>query len=297
MTYNAGSDGSSGYGTGASPLSALGLVEFPNLLVDSVPLRIHDGTFVLTGAGGLWETPDARTTDTSAPYTHGAYPSSAFYLPRAITLEGFILADTLPEVWEAVEILRRINLHDGLGYQHVESIMPGWRERRFQFARPAGPLLIAEPGVGSQQRQPRREFLLPLVAPNPRQYGATLRGATTQVTANGLTGAQGTVQVLNEGNFPAPFEWVVVGPWNSPRLIDSSRGREIRYEGLVDTGQTLRVESSGRTATLNGANVYRNLSRFDDLEILPGGRTYEVAAVGSSAAGGTTRVEHRSVWV
>lgn len=296
--YNPGSAGGSGYGIVANPptsgqpwtfnpapLSALGLVEFGGI-------RIHDGTFVLTGLGGLIDTPDIRQTLTDRSEDHGQYLSGSFYAARQITVEGFVMTEFLEQMWPALDQLRgAFALGERQTLKRLDVLQPGWAEKRFCRVRSGGALTIASPGGGSEARKPYRDFQGVLVAPDPRLYGITL----LDPDPHPLVGGSGnTFPMANAGNFPAPLTWRVVGPATNPKLIDDSRGRSIEYTGVVGSGANLVIDTLNRTATLSGGNVYKNVSRFDDLSIPPGGSVLRALTEG---AGGTWRAEHRDTWI
>lgn len=310
LDYVPGSDGSGGYlrPAGASPLAvhvnplgAIGLVELAGVRVHGAPAMTGNPpdervpTYTLTGLGGLDSTPQARVTITDQAEAHGAFLSGSFYSARTITVEGFILTDDVEQLWLASDKLRgAFALPDRGQLRRVDVLQPGWAERRFVMARPTDSgLTLASPGGGSESRKPYRDWQGVLVAPDPRIYSSTLLDAQPRSLG---TGAGTSAGMANDGNFPAPIVWVVQGPAESPKLIDDARGRSIEYSGPVPTGSTLIVSQLARAATLNGGNVYRNLTRFDDLSIPPGGLTLR-SLTGVTNTGGTWRAEHRHTWV
>lgn len=281
------------YDAGTSNPGGVGLIEYGGV-------RVNNGSYILTALGGLVDTPAIRTTSTPSGEGHGAYLSNPFYDAREITVEGFVLVERLDELWPACDKLKgAFNLATtALRTLWVNQI--GWAERRFVSARPSGPLVFADPGVGAQ-RQPRREFQIPLVAPDPRIYGETLWGAGTYPdprqddhTFTGLT----TYAHPNVGTFPAPITWIVNGPVTDPALVNNDNGRYIQYRGAVGSTQQLVVSSLARTATLDGANVYYNIERFDDMSLAPGANNLRR---GSAATGFTSAarwvVQYRDAWV
>lgn len=292
--YDPGSDGSGGWPQPGQPvpdqaLSGLGLVEYAGV-------RVHDGTYVLSGLGGLTDTPEVRQTLTDRAEEHGQFLSGSYYSSRTITLTGYVLTQELDQLWPALDQLRgAFRLPPArAALQQLQVLQPGWTERRFVMVRPGGPLVIAERS-GSESRQPYRDWQMVLVAPDPRIYSSTLLDGPGQ-TQPLVSGSGSTRTLANNGNYDAPIHWVVQGPAESPKLIHDATGRSIEYVGPVPTGSTLIVSSLDRTATLNGGNVYKNLSRFDDLSIPPGGATFR-ALTAATNAGGTWRVQHRHVWV
>lgn len=295
FVYNIGSDGSGGWpqpggGAIAHPLSALGLVEFGGI-------RVHDGTFVLTAAGGLTDTPDVRTDVTDRARAHGAFLSGSFYGPRVLTVEGYVMTDHLDQMWPAIDLLRKAcSLPAGEALLRVEALMPGWSGRRFTLARPVSPVAIANQS-GSDTRKPYRDWQVALLAPDPRLYGLVVLDPIGLDFGATLTAAgSSTKRQENDGTYPAPGVWIVDGPAEKPELIDDGRGLAIRYGGPVATGSTLRVDTLERTATLDGANAYRNLTRFDDLSVPPGGADYRGVSQATNT-GGTWRYEHRHTWI
>lgn len=258
-------------------------------LVETSALRINDGSFVLSAIGGLSDTPDVRASLAESAEGHGGYLSSSFYRPRQITVEGYVLTDSLADLWVAIDYLKgAFNLANPRGSTRLFVKSLGWSERRFCDVRVAGPLVIAEPGRGSEQRQPYRDFQIPLVAPNPRLYGETVYDTVNHAFSNVQ------YQMVNEGSMPSPGQWIVDGPATNPSLIDDANARAIRYQGTVPSGSTLIVDLLYRTATLNGGNVYANLGQFDDVSVAAGGQTLRSTV--TSGTGGW-RYQHRSVWI
>lgn len=280
--YLAGSDGVGG------PLGANGLVEVGGI-------RIHDASYVLEGLGGLTDTPDVRTTLTDIGEAHGSFLSGSYYTARTVTVEGYTLADDVADLWPLMDRLRgAFSLTGGsTTLLTLQALLPGWTERRFVRCRPSSPLVVEQRG-GSEARVPLRRWQASVVCPDPRVQGVTLRG-----TNDPLPGASGgSVQhtTANAGNFPSPVRWVVNGPAESPSLIDDGNGLGINYFGPVATGRTLVVDTLARTATLDGGNVYKNLTRFDAITVRPGGTALR-STTQPTNNGGLARVEHRDTWV
>lgn len=257
-----------------NPLGALGLVEYGGV-------RIHDGSFVLEAVGGLTDTPETRQTLTDRAQDHGGFISGSFYSPRIVTVEGYTQTEYLDQLWPAMDLLRQaFGLPGAQILREAQFLMPGWTTRRRLLVRPYGPLAVEQLG-GSDARKPFRRWQAAIVAPYP-----LIEGIAEKVV-EGLLG--GSMTPTNDGNYPAHLRWEVDGPATNPRLLQS--GREIHYTGSLIAGQTLVVDTLNRTALINGGNVYRNVTRFDDVTIRYGTTTY-------TTTGGTspTRLKFRDTW-
>jgi hypothetical protein len=119
-------------------------------------------------------------------------------------------------------------------------------------------------------------FTIPIIAPDPRKYGATLRVSPISVVApapyftigsigsNSSIGAgvtlpsgvtPSTQQITNFGTFETRPLVAITGPINGPGLVNQLTGQTVSWTNTVlNGGDVLVVDFDARAATLN--NLY-----------------------------------------
>lgn len=276
------------YNAGTTTPNLAGLVEFNGV-------RLNDGSYTLTSLGGLDSSPGVRGTAAPLPSDDGGTPLTPFYDPREFTLEGYLEVTTLSDIWAAKDYLRGAFNLNNTGLQTLVFNTSGWTARRQVSARIAGPVQFDEPTM-LEKLDLRRDFQIPMVAPDPRAYNAdTLQSVTVGTTATALT---------NNGNIPTFFTVAFAGGtggWSNPSLIRDSDSAKIEFNTFsIAAGATWTVTTNpsaagGITVTDNtGGNHYGNLTAFTARTIAVGSGNWHVG--GTPGAGATCTVTFRDAW-
>jgi hypothetical protein len=273
------------YAAGTTTPTLAGLIEFNGA-------RINDGSLRAGYFAGLLDAPPVRDSSVALPSDHGASPGQPFYGARNMQIQGWVettVADDLPL---AMDYLRNaFNLYAGL--QELVVNCRGFTARRQTLARVVDAITFNDPGLGFR-RVPRRDFIIPMIAPDPLLYNAdTLHSLT--VTSTSLT---------NSGSMPTPFVVRFNGPLTNPALNGPGVGNIVKYTGVIASGHWVEVGTNPASVTGvyavddNGADVYggtasTGISNFTARVIAPGSGTWVATA---DAGSGTTVVSFRDAW-
>ena len=236
---------------------------------------ILDGTGSLDASSAPWrleavqglDSANVRASTEELPEEDGAEFNPGFLGSRPIVLEGATKADlSFADRNAAMVTLSRASMAlrgDAL-LRFQPDGMPALelRVRREQPLRYAG-------------RGPRKTFLLPLVAADPRIYSQAVNTQTGtaivqlgaafdwvfDVNFGGGTGAIRELAVSNAGNFPTPPVVRIEGPISNPVIANSQTGEQLSLTangGLsLAAGQWVDVDMLARTVTRNdGTNEY-----------------------------------------
>lgn len=266
------------YDAGTSVPTIAGLVEYGGI-------RINDGTFRSLSMSGLRDSPGVRQDVTPYAQAHGATLSQALYDARLIQVGGVILVSDIADLPAAEEELRAaFNLFPST----LQTLTVAWAglPRQIMSVRVAGPLVFDDPDV-ARKKVPRREFMVTLVAPDPRRYSETER--STVATLNGA----GTL-AQNAGTFPAVFGVRITGPITNPSVV--SAAGTFGLTTTIVAGTYVDLNTDTRTAVdSTGASRYGSFTGAW-YEIPPGGTSINVTGTGTSGATVAT-VTHRDCWV
>ena len=77
------------------------------------------------------------------------------------------------------------------------------------------------------------------------------------------------------------FVWEVVGPATNPTLTNITTNQTMEFEGDVAAGQTLIVNTSDQTATIEGTNVFAQMEG-DWMQLAPGNNIITYTATGAT---------------
>lgn len=271
---------------GTTTPNLAGLIQLPS------GFRINDGTFVLTDSD-IFDTATVRSNVTVLSSDHGGYAGAAFYNPFEFTIEGYLTVPTLADVWAAKDDLEgAFNLDAGL--QVLTLNTSGWSATRQVTARVNGPVQFLEPQMLGKLL-PDRNFVIPMVAPDPRRYSTTEHSQT-------ITSATG---VTNAGKLSTPLKVRFNGPQTDPKIdvAGTSGTARIKFTGTITSGHWVEVNtySNGVMTALDdsGGNAYYGGTYGDGiskatLKTLPAGAT-SLTATNTSGAGSTV-VKWRDAW-
>ena len=96
-------------------------------------------------------------------------------------------------------------------------------------------------------------------------------------------GAGGATTVINNSIGNVNPVWTIYGPTNNPVLENATTGEQIEYVGLIAEGQTLTIDMSEQTASLDGLNVISNVIG-DYISLAPGANTLIYSVSGDAGA-------------
>ena len=265
----------------------------PNLagLVEIGTIRINDGTFELVAAEGLLlGSPEIRSDALPLPAAHGAWPTTPWYGPRDITLEGNIRTPLVEDLWGAIDLLKQtFNLADQ-GLKTLTVNTAGWTAAR-QIGVSMRTFNVISPSNFDDHTVGRRAFSVELVAPDPRLY---------EVTATSTTVTSSTT-VPNAGTMPAPFVVRFNGPQTNP-LIDGpgpALSNRVRCLATIASGHYIEVNTfDPTTGTMTavddtGANVMSEVSNATARVIEPGGSAWTKS---NESGSGSTVMTTRGAW-
>ena len=263
-----------------------GQYEFRNILFNNSPAKPLRMITKIEGLFGV----EMRTNDFENLADHGGWAGTDLLPSKSLVIELKILEATKSQI-----------------YQTIDSIIGAWQpsdqEHEFVFQKE---------GLGKRflWTRPRRfsvptsyeldnglaECVLELFAADPRAYQMAEQSA--QVTL-GAGVASSTVGVNNAGTFGGGtwpvFE--IVGPTTNPRITDNVTGRVLRLDGVVPTGEVLRIDTKKRTVTKQGVDVFswvRNDNQW--FSLTPGAHTITYSRSVTSGTS-TLTAKWRGAWL
>lgn len=231
-----------------------------------------DNPIALVQIEGLLDLPAVRSADQILLRRHGAHAGDDFADVRQIVLTYELFGETDAEL-------------AGLVAQLQAAFRPGGVEE---------PLVFQLPGVAGGAKaqvwcRPRRRQLpidltfhrrlpvavIELVATDPLLYSAVEQtGSTSLPSASGghawpaswpwawgAVSTGGTIIAINDGAFDADVSFRLDGPVTNPRIESLTAGRTIAWNGTLDVGEFLVLDTKSRTVLLNGT-----ASRYADLD-------------------------------
>jgi hypothetical protein len=268
-------------------------------------LTIGAGTvWQIMKATGLEELPDVRTGDTARGYAHGEVPGLDLLAGRTVTVDITVFDSGAGDFAANVERLKAMTVpattESSFLYQ-----LPG-RAQRALNCRPRRRSLPVDLEYSFRKGNAMIEFH----ATDPRIYDASftsisagLPSATTGLTfaatapfvfGSALSG--GSIGVANNGNFPAPWVATIYGPVVTPVLTLLGSGQQLTFNGTVSAGDTLVVDSLGRSVLYNGtASRYSWIGAGSVWFDLPVGNS--TVTFGAASGSGTCTFAYRSCWI
>lgn len=209
FSYSAGS-ATPGYG---------GLAEFSSL-------RINDGTFKPIFLPPLTDTAPLRLPSGQVPRGGGAAGDAVLDM-WAFEIGGYLDVSSADDVQAAIDYLRsKVNAAQGAMTLTLNA--KGWAATQTMTVRVNGQVSVEDPEV-ARKKVPRRTFTIPLLATDPRRYGAAVTTAVTTGTS-----------ITNAGTTPAPFDVIFTGPLTSPQINGPGSGNIIKLTSVA-SGQIITV--------------------------------------------------------
>jgi hypothetical protein len=268
-------------------------------------------TTVANGAGvvaleGVWDTPDLRTADVDRARAHGQWAGVDLLGGRAITATVQLAVPHPNEAsWSVLQTALRPTGDESplaitlSGFAGGNQVVANARVRRVNI-----PVDIDRYQFGYPQAT------VEWWCTDPRFYAST--DTTESVSVSSPTGLgltfdatfdlefggpipSGVINTTNDGNFAAPWVVEFEGPVLNPRIESVTEGKTLEFDGTVNAGQTLRVDSLARTATLDGASRYSWLQPGSQWpELVPGANQFRLIA---AAGEGLATLTYRSAWI
>lgn len=289
-------------------------------------VQLPDGTVVGAGtsvglleAVGLRGAANTRSADTDRGGVDGMAPGMSLLTGRTVAVKWLLVnpggvesaLQLLNQNWQntndpanLVMTARDYLLQLAAGGSRPVSAL------QFQLPGRSFPLLVLgkpgklDPPVNSQYQFGWLEVSSEWVVPDGKLYDATVNSVTGVLPSSVGTGAKfpwtfpvnfgpstgGTLQVANNGLYPAKPVYKITGPVTNPRITNPATGQFIRVNLTLGAGDVVLVDSDSHIVRLNGAN--RNLaldvgSSF--FTIPPGGASLSFSSTdGGSVSGSVT---------
>jgi hypothetical protein len=211
---------------------------------------------------GWFGPPGVRTSEEDKPAGDGIYSSRSYKTARVVSMTGYCQAPTEALASKARD---RFNALLGDGLLHWLTVTEPVEVRTALVRRSGGNL--------SPIRSKSFDFQLITTAPDPRKYSTTTHAASTGLAtaapggvqwngSSGTTGVQwngpagttgvvwqsgsgatGTMTLTNLWSADTPILFSITGPVINPRLTNLTTQQVIRWEGTVNTGQTLTIDT------------------------------------------------------
>jgi hypothetical protein len=248
-----------------------------------------DGTdWCVYDSTGWFGPPGVRTSSEEKPTEDGEYSSRSLKTARVVTMVGYCKALTEALASQARD---RVNALLGDGHLHRLTVTEPV-EVRTAMVRLAGLDLTPHTARGF-------DFQVIVTAPDPRKYSAVLHSAstglaspapggvlwngpagTTGVPWNGPAGStgihwqsgngtSGVMALTNAWSAEAPIQFSISGPVTNPRLTNAVTQQVIQWDGTVQSGQTLTIDTGTHATKLGGQNRKSQLSRSEFFTIGP----------------------------
>lgn len=272
------------YNPGTTTPNRGGLVEISGVI------RLNDGTFELYGAPGLlWGAPGVADGITPLSNDHGGFAGKPLYPPREFSLVGMISVPVVDDLWGAIDqLFGAFNLAD-TSLKTLVLNTAGWSATRQIQARVAGDIRITEPADLNGHLALRRQFVIPMVAPDPRIYSTTLH--TTAVTSGGTV-------LTNAGTMPTPIIVKFNSSQTAPLSVSVPSGDAIGFSEDVTSGYvTVNTRNAAGTSSTavnsSGTSKYGKVTDWSLATLAPGATTVTATKAGGT---GTTEVSYRDAW-
>lgn len=245
--------------------------------------------WVITDLDGWWGLPDVDVSDDPKPYTlDGSYLTFGRFLPRTVSLRGKIV----PLNGEAVNaVSARSELN--------RAIAPLVRGRALLDVSEADPKvalvqLAGKPLTSINTTTGSMTFDIILRAVDPLKYSrvmhtnsTTIAGESSGRTYNreynytyGGGSSSGTMSAMNIGSYATDAIFTIAGPVTSPRIEHVEQGLSLKFDIVLDVGETLTVNTRTRKVLLGGASRRNTLtpdSRW--FSLTPGNNTIRYTGV------------------
>jgi hypothetical protein len=194
---------------------------------------------------------------------HGGYATAQYYGPRVLTLTVWASAPDQATRDAARALLQAAVPVSQLGVFEYDEPIP-----KIAYVRRNAAAQVQENLIDRVNAQ----FVIPLVAPDPRKYAVTASSASSLAAPAGVTplalpftsgfpvtfpggippGNEG-ITAVNEGTFETRPLITVTGPVTAPAIVNGATGQAISFSGLtLGPADQLVINTDTRQAYLNG---------------------------------------------
>lgn len=252
--------------------------------------------------------PGIRTTEHMRPFDHGAFLSSEYLTPRTWSAEIAVRGDDATEAMANSDALNQAWYFDATANASFDTStyvvvkMPGQVARRL-YGRPRRNAADLASIINA-----RGEAKLEFYAADPRWYSDTLSQATfntaTAVSGKGFnksfdygwggSGTNGSLSVVNAGNFPTYPSIVLTGPLTNITLTNETTGQSLVITYTLPAAETLTIDFNAKTILLNGSASRYSAKSGTWWMLKPGANSLRMTV---NAGSGTGLVSWRDAWL
>lgn len=254
----------------------------------------------------LFSAPGTRQKSLDRPLDQGSFSSSAYYSGRNVAVDM--------EVWGASESELQTNLIAALNLTELTTDDQPWVMQLPGF----GKVYLEGKCIRRDVTPIDRDFSTGYVArltadwwmPNPRILSGTesSQDVTKSIASGGMSydisydisyGASGSSgnTLTNAGSYETRPVCVITGPINTPILENVTQGKALRFNGTINTGETLTVNFYNHQVLLNGtASRYSWVNDVTQWWALEPGDN-EVRLNGTSVGSPTATFTWRDAWM
>lgn len=273
-------------------------------------LTFGAGTNVqILDATGIDDLAPIRSTDVARPRDTGEFAGTDLASGRDVTFTIQITDGGTPGVNDfatTLEAIKAATVPQGSTTTLPLTFgFPG-RSNRILYARPRGRASKLDANYQVKFAQGTLAFH----GVDPRWYDAT--PFTTSISAPAATtgmafpltfdlsfgggGSGGTFNCTNAGNWETRPVAVISGPCTNPSLTNTNTGQKLLFNITLASTDTLTVDFSARTVTLNGtANRYNTLAPNPQWWTLAKGTT--AVQFNTASSSGSCQLAFRSAWL
>lgn len=266
--------------------------------IELAGLLMGDDTPYVVAAFDPWAAPTARVGEVNRAGADGVIAGVDLVGGRTVTVELLLASD---DVADDLEAMRALTAAWAMADADVPLV---WRETGGAMYRLEGRPRLADPRFSAGLPVECR-FLAtdPTIYANTEQTsgavgfptgGAGVTPPLTPPVVFGSGGSSGTFTATNDGTALVGWRVEVAGTWVDPVVENVDTGDQLRLVGSVGSGQTLVIDSTERSITLDGSARPSWLRAASQWWTLPPGDT-EVRLTGASGAGSAT-FTWRSGW-
>lgn len=256
--------------------------------------------FDATGIQGWDDGAGADREASKRPTSHGDFPSPATLTSKLITITGFAMADTVPQLHLMRDAFMAL-FSDG---EYVPVGLSTASSTRYMDLSLGGtPSWI-------QKTDTLAAWKLDLYAPDPFMYSAILSGQLYSAKAQpgglrfpmsypvnfGAGTEYRNVTLTNFGNVPAWPVYTVRGEYQSGFTLRSPLGREITYRGIVSHSAPVTIDTAKGSALVDGVDRSYELGKREWFAIPP----YSAITprfIPNNESDGWVDVTYRSTWI
>ena len=248
-----------------------------------------DSVYQILKVDGLESLPEIRNQDDNRGYQDGMFTGRDFLGGRTITIEMYVFGDSTFGMQYNLDLLQRNLVPQQQGTGLLQFKLPNNAVQRID-ARVRRRATSIDIDYSSGRGKAIYEFF----CPDPRYYDDTLNTVdiTATATPTGRTydrdydldyGGGANTGIITNAGWATSYPLITItGPATNPRVIDASTGQVILVDYVLQTTDTLVIDTDYRTVTINGVNrraILNNSSSW--FAAPPGTSLYQFQATGT----------------